>query len=165
MKPQNIFEAPLPDLVLGGPVREKRQRLGFGRRRRRARLSGGSRRKPNPPPSPPPKVALSIDDLIDRKKGRPKPVRGDYLLNRNDGRAAASPWRHQNPGPDSPDQASASARAANSHNDTSRKPHAQHLNGHSTSARMLPSRCPSWVERHQCRADRNPRTHGRSGLP
>ena len=80
MKPQNIFEAPLPDLVLGGPVRES----GSGRvwatpppRTPKRR----SRRKPNPPPSPPPKAALSIDDLIDRKKeGRPKPVRGDYLL-------------------------------------------------------------------------------------
>ena len=49
----------------------------------------------------------------------------------------------QKPGPNSSAQSSASARAANNHKDTSRKPHAEHLNGHSRNGRMLPSRWPS----------------------
>jgi hypothetical protein len=39
--------------------------------------------------------------------------------------------------------ASASSRFTNSHNDTSRKSQAEHLNGHSCNGRMLPSRWPS----------------------
>lgn len=48
----------------------------------------------------------------------------------------------QNPGLDSSAHASASACFANSHNDTSRNPHAEHLNGQSYNGRMLPLRQP-----------------------